>query len=253
MVAIRCRHRHRAGTRRRPDHPWLEGDACPATARGSRAIGGKVIRQLSPAIRAASAKTKGPIDLARCPLGAFVLTSLRPVGLRYQSTMEAGGDRRDFRLDQRPSGRDTAAASTPVIWTGAPLGRDHPMAHHYSGPALGFPHGDARLDLTDLYVFGKPGDDRKSILIMTFIRRSAWSLAGPPGLTRSRMRRSTSSRSTPTAISSRTSPTGCGFPPLRGGANGDAALRPGCGGCREATRETCSLKQRRSRLVGRRM
>src|SRR4029077_4471558 len=40
------------------------------------------------------------------------------------------------------------------------------MSHHYSGPALGFPHGDARLDLTDLYAFGKPGDDRKSILIM---------------------------------------------------------------------------------------
>ena len=27
------------------------------------------------------------------------------------------------------------------------------MSHHYSGPALGFPHGDARLDLTDLYAF----------------------------------------------------------------------------------------------------
>jgi len=40
------------------------------------------------------------------------------------------------------------------------------MSHHYSGPALGFPHGDARLDLTDLYAFGKPGDDRRSILIM---------------------------------------------------------------------------------------
>ena len=40
------------------------------------------------------------------------------------------------------------------------------MSHHYSGPALGFPHGDARLDFTDLYAFGKPGDDRKSILIM---------------------------------------------------------------------------------------
>ena len=40
------------------------------------------------------------------------------------------------------------------------------MSHHYSGPALGFPRGDARLDLTDLYVFGKPGDDRTSILIM---------------------------------------------------------------------------------------
>ena len=40
------------------------------------------------------------------------------------------------------------------------------MSHHYSGPALGFPHGDARLDLTDLYAFGKPGDDGKSVLVM---------------------------------------------------------------------------------------
>jgi hypothetical protein len=40
------------------------------------------------------------------------------------------------------------------------------MSHHYSGPNLGFPHGDARLDLTDLYAFPKPGDPGKSILIM---------------------------------------------------------------------------------------
>jgi len=40
------------------------------------------------------------------------------------------------------------------------------MSHHYSGLALGFPHGDARLDLTDLFAFGKPDDHRKSILIM---------------------------------------------------------------------------------------
>jgi hypothetical protein len=40
------------------------------------------------------------------------------------------------------------------------------MSHHYSGPDYGFPHGDARLDLTDLYAFGKPGDSSKSILIM---------------------------------------------------------------------------------------
>jgi hypothetical protein len=25
------------------------------------------------------------------------------------------------------------------------------MSHHYSGPDFGFPRGDARLDLTDLY------------------------------------------------------------------------------------------------------
>jgi Domain of unknown function (DUF4331) len=40
------------------------------------------------------------------------------------------------------------------------------MSHHYSGPNFGFPHGDARLDFTDLYAFPKPGDAGKSILIM---------------------------------------------------------------------------------------
>jgi hypothetical protein len=40
------------------------------------------------------------------------------------------------------------------------------MSHHYSGPNFEFPHGDARLDLTDLYAFPKPGDAGKSILIM---------------------------------------------------------------------------------------
>ena len=42
------------------------------------------------------------------------------------------------------------------------------MSHHYSGPNVGFPHGDARLDLTDLYAFPKPGDPAKSIFIMNF-------------------------------------------------------------------------------------
>ena len=40
------------------------------------------------------------------------------------------------------------------------------MSHHYSGPDTSFPHGDARLDLTDLYAFPKPGSAGKSILIM---------------------------------------------------------------------------------------
>jgi hypothetical protein len=40
------------------------------------------------------------------------------------------------------------------------------MSHHYSGPNVGFPRGDARLDFTDLYAFPKPGDPGKSILIM---------------------------------------------------------------------------------------
>src|SRR3954463_15063936 len=40
------------------------------------------------------------------------------------------------------------------------------MSHHYSGPDYGFPHGDARLDLTDLYAFPKPGEPGKSIIVM---------------------------------------------------------------------------------------
>jgi hypothetical protein len=40
------------------------------------------------------------------------------------------------------------------------------MSHHYSGPDYGFPNGDARLDLTDLYAFPKPGNSSKSILVM---------------------------------------------------------------------------------------
>src|ERR1700754_2869749 len=46
-------------------------------------------------------------------------------------------------------------------WKGEPL-----MSLHYSGPNIGFPHGDARLDLTDLYAFPKPGDPDKSVLIV---------------------------------------------------------------------------------------
>jgi hypothetical protein len=54
------------------------------------------------------------------------------------------------------------------------------MSHHYSGPDYGFPHGDARLDLTDLYAFPKPGDSGKSILIMN-VHPSAG--VNPPGPT----------------------------------------------------------------------
>jgi hypothetical protein len=54
------------------------------------------------------------------------------------------------------------------------------MSHHYSGPDFGFPHGDARLDLTDLYAFPKPGEADKSILIMN-VHPSA--IVDPPGFT----------------------------------------------------------------------
>ena len=54
------------------------------------------------------------------------------------------------------------------------------MSHHYSGPDFGFPHGDPRLDLTDLYAFPKPGETGKSILIMN-VHPSA--VVNPPGFT----------------------------------------------------------------------
>jgi len=53
------------------------------------------------------------------------------------------------------------------------------MSHHYSGPDFGFPYGDARLDLTDLYAFPKPGDAGKSILIMNVHPSVGVNPAGP--------------------------------------------------------------------------
>jgi hypothetical protein len=53
------------------------------------------------------------------------------------------------------------------------------MSHHYSGPDFSFPHGDARLDFTDLYAFLKPGDASKSILIMNVHPSAGENPAGP--------------------------------------------------------------------------
>jgi hypothetical protein len=46
------------------------------------------------------------------------------------------------------------------------------MSHHASGPKFGSPRGDARLDMTDLYAFPKPGDADKSILVLPRNRAS---------------------------------------------------------------------------------
>jgi hypothetical protein len=54
------------------------------------------------------------------------------------------------------------------------------MSHHASGPDVGFPRGDARLDMTDLYAFPKPGDAGKSILILNVHPSVA---VNPPGPT----------------------------------------------------------------------
>jgi hypothetical protein len=53
------------------------------------------------------------------------------------------------------------------------------MSHHYAGPALGFPHGDARLNLSDLYAFPKPGAPSTSILIMDVHPSVGLNPAGP--------------------------------------------------------------------------
>jgi hypothetical protein len=54
------------------------------------------------------------------------------------------------------------------------------MSHHASGPDFGFPRGDARLDMTDLYAFTKPGDRGKSIIIFNVHPSMA---VNPPGPT----------------------------------------------------------------------
>src|SRR6267143_749697 len=54
------------------------------------------------------------------------------------------------------------------------------MSHHYSGPNVTFPRGDARLDFTDLFAFPKLGDPEKSILIMDVHPSSG---VNPPGPT----------------------------------------------------------------------
>lgn len=53
------------------------------------------------------------------------------------------------------------------------------LSHHYSGPDFGFPHGDARLDLTDLYAFPEPGSAGKSILIMNVHPSAGLNPSGP--------------------------------------------------------------------------
>jgi hypothetical protein len=54
------------------------------------------------------------------------------------------------------------------------------VSHHASGPDFRFPRGDARLDMTDLYVFSKPGDVSKSIVILNVHPSVA---VNPPGPT----------------------------------------------------------------------
>ena len=122
------------------------------------------------------------------------------------------------------------------------------MSHHYSGPDFGFPHGDARLDFTDLYAFPKPGDAGKSILIMNVHPSAGVNPPGPRRTNPSRPRRSTNSGLIPTAMPSPISRTECASPRTRTGRRlrRFAALKarrpPG-----QATTGRSSSRERRSR------
>ena len=75
------------------------------------------------------------------------------------------------------------------------------MSHHASGPNFGFPRGDARLDMTDLYAFTKPGDPAKSIIVLNVHPSFSLGLAGADDeASPSRQERCTKSRSTPTVM-----------------------------------------------------
>ena len=45
------------------------------------------------------------------------------------------------------------------------------MSHHYCGPHLGFPRGDARLDITDLLAFPKSVREAR-VLVETVVEDS---------------------------------------------------------------------------------
>ena len=91
------------------------------------------------------------------------------------------------------------------------------MSHHYSGPDFGFPHGDARLDLTDLYAFPKPGEADKSILIMNVHPSAVVNPAGSTTREPFAPKALYSSRSIRTAMPSPTSHIGCASRPPRTG------------------------------------
>ena len=74
------------------------------------------------------------------------------------------------------------------------------MSHHASGPNFGFPRGDARLDMTDLYAFPKPGDPARSILIFNVHPSFDVNPPVPTTTEPSRRARYTKSRSTRMAM-----------------------------------------------------
>jgi len=113
-------------------------------------------------------ETKRFVDVASLPPDyeiapewdvCFASIMRAPAQERIKKLMEQGfhkpGDvEKPFGALRRPS-RSLAANKRKIQ-----------MSHHASGPNFDFPRGDARLDMTDLYAFTKPGAPDKSILIL---------------------------------------------------------------------------------------
>src|SRR3954468_577570 len=59
------------------------------------------------------------------------------------------------------------------------------MSNHYSAANLKFPGDDARLDLTDLFVFASPSDSGKTVLIIDVNPYTTGISAMPPFLMKS--------------------------------------------------------------------
>ncbi|HEY1920303.1 MAG TPA: DUF4331 family protein [Streptosporangiaceae bacterium] len=59
------------------------------------------------------------------------------------------------------------------------------MSNHFSAANLKFPGDDNRLDLTDVYVFRKPGDQDTTVLIIDVNPYTMGMSAMPPFLLRS--------------------------------------------------------------------
>ena len=59
------------------------------------------------------------------------------------------------------------------------------MSNHYSAANLKFPGDDARLDMTDLFVFASPGDPGTTVLIIDFNPYTTGMSAMPPFLMKS--------------------------------------------------------------------
>jgi hypothetical protein len=83
------------------------------------------------------------------------------------------------------------------------------MSHHASGPNFGFPRDDARLDMTDLYAFTKPGDPAKSIIVLNVHPSFALNPPGPTTTEPFAQAPYTRSRLTPTAMPLLISLTAC--------------------------------------------